>query len=126
MREDFSKFREKIESLKSEIQETGEQFLVNNFKEIFKLHPYLKEVTWTGYTPYFNDGETCYYSSHHKDPEIEGDECGYGTQRYTKIKADIREFMSLFENDLMMDLFGDHVRITVTKEGISVEDYEHD
>jgi len=125
-KEELNKFKEQIDSLRKQIQETGEQFLIKNFKEIFKKHPYLTEVSWTGYTPYFNDGETCYYSSCHKDPEIEGEDCGRRTERYTNIKSDIREFMSLFDDDLMMDLFGDHVKIIVTKEGITVEDYEHE
>lgn len=123
--EEFKNFKEKIESLRAQIQNEGEQFIVRNFKKIFSKHPYLKEVTWTGYTPYYRDGEECYYSSQHTSPDIYGDDCSYGTNRFLAIRADISAFMSLIDDNLMLDLFGDHVRITVTKEGLAVEEYEH-
>lgn len=124
--QEFNEFRETINSLREKIQDTGERFIANNFKEIFEKYPYLEEVSWTGYTPYFNYGDECTYRSRHRDPEIYGQNCGYGTKNQAEVKASIKEFMDLFDNDLMLDLFGDHARITVTKEGLTVEEYEHD
>ena len=42
------------------------------FKDIFATAPNLKSVSWTQYTPYFNDGDTCYFSAHTDDLEING------------------------------------------------------
>jgi len=39
---------------------------------------------------------------------------------------EIRDFLSLFDDEFYMTKFGDHTEITVTKEGIEVEEYEHD
>ena len=123
---EISQQKEVYEKKRKEMLQEFKNNMEILFKDLFEAVPSLKAVNWRQYTPYFNDGETCYYSSCHKDPEIEGEDCGRRTERYTNIKSDIREFMSLFDDDLMMDLFGDHVKIIVTKEGITVEDYEHE
>jgi hypothetical protein len=39
---------------------------------------------------------------------------------------EIREFLSNFDNDFFMSQFGDHAEITITSEGVSVDEYEHD
>jgi hypothetical protein len=39
---------------------------------------------------------------------------------------EIREFLSNFDNDFFMSQFGDHAEITITAEGVSVDEYEHD
>jgi hypothetical protein len=39
---------------------------------------------------------------------------------------EIREFLSNFDNDFFMSQFGDHAEITITAEGVSVDEYEHE
>ena len=39
---------------------------------------------------------------------------------------EITEFLSNFDNDFYITRFGDHAEITVTAEGVSVDEYEHD
>jgi len=39
---------------------------------------------------------------------------------------EIREFLSNFDNDFFMSQFGDHAEVTITSEGVSVDEYEHD
>jgi hypothetical protein len=39
---------------------------------------------------------------------------------------EIKEFLSNFDNDFFMSQFGDHAEITITAEGVSVDEYEHD
>ena len=39
---------------------------------------------------------------------------------------EIREFLSNFDNDFFLSQFGDHAEITITSEGVSVDEYEHD
>ena len=43
-----------------------------------------------------------------------------------KATREIQSFLSNFDNDFYIDRFGDHTEITVSREGIEVEDYEHD
>lgn len=37
-------------------------------KFVFEKVPYLKEINWVQYTPYFNDGEPCVFGKH--DPQF--------------------------------------------------------
>ena len=41
-------------------------------------------------------------------------------------KEEIREFLSHFDNDFFLQQFGDHAEITVTSEGVNIDEYEHD
>lgn len=128
LQEKFENFKKQVEELRLQLQDTGEQFLVEHFKETFTKHPNLKQVRWTQYTPYFNDGEECTFSSNHQWADIEGvdGELDYNSTEYKEIKENIREFLSQFDEELLRNLFGDHVEIIVTKEGISVEEYDHE
>lgn len=44
----------------------------------------------------------------------------------SKATEEIKEFLSNFENDFFMSQFGDHAEITITANGVSVDEYEHD
>jgi hypothetical protein len=44
----------------------------------------------------------------------------------SKAVGEIQDFLCNFDNDFFMSRFGDHTEITVSREGIEVEDYEHD
>jgi hypothetical protein len=39
---------------------------------------------------------------------------------------EITEFLSNFDNDFYITRFGDHAEITVSKDGVDVDEYEHD
>lgn len=126
LQEQFTEFKNQVKSLREQLTQTGELFLVENIQKILNKYPQLERISWTAYTPYFNDGETCEFSSHHTWPEIEGEDLKYGTPEYETIKSELREFLSQFDDDLMYDLFGDHVQIVITREGLSVEEFQHD
>jgi hypothetical protein len=126
LQEQFSAFKAQVEDLREQLQKTGEKFLLENFKDTFKKYPQLDRVSWTQYTPYFNDGEECTFSSHHKWAEIEGEGLEYGAAEYEDIKKFINDFLSQFDDELLKSMFGDHAQIVITKEGISVEEYEHE
>jgi hypothetical protein len=42
------------------------------FTELFAQAPKLKSVSWTQYTPYFNDGDTCEFSANTDDLYVNG------------------------------------------------------
>lgn len=49
--------------------------------------------------------------------------------RLTEIQIGVDNFHKLFNeigSDVMLSLFGDHVQVTVTKDGIEVDEYSHD
>ena len=45
---------------------------------------------------------------------------------YSDIVATVKEFLNQFDSDDMEELFGDHVSIHVTENGVVVEEYDHD
>lgn len=50
-------------------------------------------------------------------------------ERFAVVADGIEQFNKLFneiDDDVMLSLFGDHVQVTVTKDGIDVDDYDHD
>jgi hypothetical protein len=119
--EQYNDFKAKVQELKDQLKVTGEKFMVENFKTIFEKYPKLQSVRWTAYTPWFNDGEPCTYSSNHEWAEME-----WEGENNAEAESEIEKFLANFDDDLMMDLFGDHVEIIVTAEGISVNEYDHD
>ena len=38
----------------------------------------------------------------------------------------VSEFFRIFDEDDFLDIFGDHVQVTVTKDGTQADEYEHD
>lgn len=52
---------ERMEAVKKELKEHGADALKLEFKKFFEAHPKVEALRWTQYTPYFNDGDTCYF-----------------------------------------------------------------
>lgn len=112
------------------------------FQEAFVEYPEIKVINWTQYTPYFNDGETCEFyvnefnvsnsmdmnawGEFEEDSEANPDLFIRDGYDYPLIK-DIQEFAeSDVGTEIFKDIFGDHQYITVTKDGITAEEYDHD
>lgn len=53
---------ERKRSLEEEIQSKGQEIFKQYTKELFEKIPQLKGIKWTQYTPYFNDGEECFFN----------------------------------------------------------------
>lgn len=123
---EFKEFKKKIEDLRKQLQKTGEKFLIENFKEIFKNFPSLESISWSQYTPYFNDGEECEFSSNHEYADIVGKGIEEGDDTHEAIQSYLNKIMSQFDDDLLESLFGDHVQLIVTKKGIKIEEYDHE
>lgn len=147
-----------IDKLKKELHKKSEQAFFEGAKKIFESCPDLKSVSWTQYTPYFNDGDTCEFSVHTDYLEINGDYddrsgilsptivVNRGTwsntsrtyeNRVEKPNPDynqplaeavdkVHQFLNVFNEDFYKDQFGDHVKITLTPEGVDTEEYEHE
>ena len=140
-----------IKEIESEINKLLKEAKVKVVKEIFKKavpelfveYPNLKRISWTQYTPYFNDGDTCEFGSSHTSPaiyfttpspDVEGDKDdfdGYEEEwsdysYQIKTAEAVIAFLGNFDDDDMLDLFGDHQKVIITAKGIEVEDYNHD
>lgn len=109
-----------------------------------KDNPQVVSVKWTQYTPYFNDGDECVFRVH--DPEFyfagddiedEGksvwrlDHKDYGPtdeQASPETRAACKALAKSLGQmeDVLKELFGDHVEVIVTSDGVEVEEYSHD
>jgi hypothetical protein len=151
--------QEKKSELKKQIIEESQNVFKSGMSILFDKHPVLESFGWTQYTPYFMDGDTCYFGVNIDEPNING-ESGYDLKGINKkiIKSygtwnqdkkvyegrvevdnpdynpnlesavdDVREFLQMFDEDYFMDAFGDHMTITVYRNGsIDTDYYEHD
>ena len=107
-------------------------------KELFTTLPKIQAVRWTQYTPYFNDGDECVFGLaslfikyEGMNPEDAEDGDGfvycydYGDDAKVS-KQFAKWFNTLWDDDIFLSAFGNHMQITVTPEGIETSEYEHD
>lgn len=140
--------QEKLEQTRKEMQEEFKRNLEDMFKEFFEHVPVVKKISWTQYTPYFNDGDPCVFrvygpeflsiwadGDHNDfDGDIDGEDGEfYGEdvahQEEVNIYKDrIQGLNSLINSseEFFLELFGDGSAVTVSRDGITVEEYEHD
>lgn len=115
-----------IESLREVIRIKTEDYIKIGSQELFAKHPELETISWTQYTPYFMDGDTCYFSANTEYAEINGEEIEWDDDKKNQMEKDVEDFLDTLDHDTLEDLFGDHVKVTITKDGVNVEDYDHD
>jgi hypothetical protein len=148
----LNEINEKIASVYQEIRDADEALFIEGFAEVFKQHPELVDVSWKQYTPSFNDGDACeftfagaYFALDFSkiDPSIEVDEEGgdNGDGRFsswglsynhkhldgTPIHKLLEEIEAILEysEEALEATFGDGAEVTVTRDGINVEEYQN-
>lgn len=110
--------------------------------EVFKKFKTLESISWTQYTPYFNDGDACTFSVNEVSVALVGDQesrslwdMNYAVKYESKVFEDgLLEALSALSNILtsdafepiLKDLYGDHTEVTVTKTEIRINEYSHD
>lgn len=47
-------------------------------------------------------------------------------EELSKANSEIVDFLSKFDDDFYLSKFGDHSEITITKDSLTIEDYDHD
>jgi hypothetical protein len=109
--------------------------------------PFIVAIGWEQYTPYFNDGDVCEFRA--REPwvktiaDTDPDKGRWDLTMYShptfsgsmtaEVQASMRRADAFcmavedgeFEN-VLLDAFGDHAKVEVRKDGISVEFYEHE
>lgn len=110
----------------------------------------IEAIRWRQYTPYFADGDPCVFSAYGVSVRPIGgdDEAGdYGdgfldswSFKYHGDKDGTPEYLELYEltkeldqligggafDDVLLEAFGDHAIITVTRDKIVIDFYNHD
>lgn len=115
------------EAYYTSLKKTGEAAMKEAFKEVFDKHPSIESIYWTQYTPYFNDGDPCYFRMGEYEVEYLEDEEDEAIKNDDQNKV-IDDINAIFDagDDIFEAIFGDHKRITVTREGIAVRRHDHD
>lgn len=123
----------KKRAMEAELQAEGANALKASFKEFFDAHPECDALQWSQYTPYFNDGSECVFRVGEflvrTIPGTSFDWRSYDRAKYNPAQLALFEAVDNLEGidtEFYEIAFGDHVRVTATREGFTVEEYEHD
>lgn len=143
----------KREKINAEITEATKKLLRDETASLFEEFPNIVRFAWTQYTPYFNDGDECVFRCHHDTPyvvfagneEEDDEECEFSEYNYSdwddvarkyvpktqlteeeKAGKAVIDMLAPFEDSDFKQIFGDHVKVIITREGVEVEEYSHD
>jgi len=99
----------------------------------------VEAIRWEQYTPYFNDGDACEFwvneprIKFNNTPEDAGDyEDGFiddydvKTGKEKEVFEAVYEIFKSIDDNIFLSAFDDHVQVTVTADGVEVDEYEHD
>jgi hypothetical protein len=153
LNERFDQLIAEQRELKKKFQTEAQAMFKEVTKEFFDKNPAITALVWTQYTPYFNDGDACVFRvndvtfTNAPDDELEnvspwgeyeGDLEDVWVEYFVKNIPDSNdidkkscEFVSKMigsseMEDIMLEMFGDHVKVVATRNGFDVEDYDHD
>lgn len=142
--QDFRRLKQEYDS---KLKEDGLSAFREEFSKFFEGHPDIKSIRWHQYTPYFNDGEECVFDVYPPDVfrypspkkeksldefEDEGDniedlDADTDDDGWEYFPGEVKSFWgSLDDSTIFQAVFGDHVRVTATREGFTIEEYDHD
>lgn len=149
--EQWQQLKEQKRKLLDEIKEKARDVFKDVIDPLFEKYPQLHAVGWTQYTPYFNDGDTCEFSSSAHDADIafggiyseysngidaedlEGDWKGEyedGATRpdgFDQCEEEVHKALRIFDDDDYLGMFGDHVRVVCLRgQKPKVTPYGHD
>jgi molybdopterin converting factor small subunit len=124
------------------------------FQDLFAQSKRIESFSWTQYTPYFNDGESCefgvnqdyLYVNGENVEDLDEEEDFLNESTYKRVDGEykkvpnplydpkegevfqaIKTILNTVPDEFYEELFGDHVKVTVYKDGkIETEDYRHD
>lgn len=118
--------KEQMDAAKRDYMELSAEYFREMCANLFE-DSRLVSFSWTQYTPYFNDGEECEFGVNCDWPyvnDVDFDDRDETT--FEDLFVTIRDFLWNIDADAFRDSFGDHCRVTVTRTGVTVEEYRHD
>ncbi len=126
--------------IKKKFKDVGRAIFTEDVKTFFETNPGLNSFRWVQYTDFFNDGEPCTFGVQRYDWQPNNFPSEYDTEEETaewlannpalsedevsNMESVIRKFMSAYTDDDLEDMFGDHVRVFVSRTGIDTETYD--
>lgn len=62
--------QKQMDDLEMQVREKGKTLFFEEIKPLIDKYPFIGLISWTAYTPYFNDGDECVFHSHHEYPSF--------------------------------------------------------
>lgn len=128
--EELKAVRDEIKRLREEANEKSKKAFHDSLGAIFDAHPIMTSFGWNQYTPYFNDGDECKFSANIDEPDINGENSWNWPDDHDKAldaaETAVSRFLECFDDEDFKAMFGDHVEVVVTREGIEATEYSHD
>ena len=128
--------REVIEQVQAELVKDGRASMRELFRTVFDAHPEIAAFRWRQYTPYFNDGEPCRFGRYEVEAQLANSEdesfsedWSYKDPRHAIVKPGLTKFegvLTALGKELCEQIFGDPARVTVTRDGIEIEEFDHE
>lgn len=116
---------ESVEKLTEQVHQINEdifKLIVNN---LFDSYPELKKFAFIGYVPGYNDGQACTFTLGTDYPEINEDESDdYSNEVNEQLSDIVTKYLNILPEKFYQSYFGSNFRVVVTREGITVEDYD--
>lgn len=125
----------------AQLKAKGEEAITDVFNNVLSAYPNLESIEITGYVPYFNDGDACVFNMYdprlvYKNEEYDGRwDVTYKRNNDEITEDEATELNAIFDTigelyaleDAFESIFGEHFRITATRDGVEVEEYtDHD
>lgn len=131
----FNEYFAKKKELEEIVKGLGKTQLKTLFKEYFDAHPEVYGFEWDQYTPHFNDGEPCEFGLHgcyiFKTKEVFEDGETYNVseehadlveESWNDEPCDMLEGIE----EILQEVFGDGVKVRVTRTKMEVVEIDHD
>lgn len=131
--------------LRKQVQEGFNAKLLEALQPLFDKYPKLESLSFTVYTPYFNDGEECTYQVNSDYPELNGTDewdeempveiergsyedrsAWRATQWQTQATEEFTEIVGSIPDEIFQMAWDNHVKATITRNEITFEEYEHE
>lgn len=125
----MNKIDEVIKSFKvakEQFIENVKAIFVEEAKKFFEDNPGVESIYWTQYTPYWNDGEECTFSRHDHDFTYFDDVEDKRNTEYRAFDSEFSVVIDRIPNEIYLDMFGDHVEVSISRDGINVQGYNHE
>lgn len=133
----LEEFKQKQAALKAQqdaLSENVKDLIIAGSQQFFEQNPHVKSYSWKQYTPYFNDGDVCEFSAHIDYLTIMAEKDGVSVlleetmdyDEFNTLQEPLVTMLSSFDADSLKNLFGDHAEVTVTREGIEVDECHHE
>lgn len=138
--QEYKDLQQQVVQLREKKASLAEKVIKEIADNFFFKYPEVEKFMWTQFTPYFNDGDTCTFEVHTEDMYVLT-KAALDNRDYSKDEWDYEEFylewnspmrkdlvlpLCNIDNEDYLEIFGDHVKVIIGREGMKVVECEHD